>query len=121
MTEMTTMPEGPRPKRVNGKQDKQLGPVLVSGNRLAVHFGVPIEARTVLRRYWPRCGSGCTDTHPNVQGPATAAKWGAASAFWRRIMPHHQASEAWAALPRSSKWAMLTARNGEEDVGWIIF
>jgi len=41
MTEMTTMPEGPRPKRVNGKQDKKLGPVLVSGNRLAVHFGVP--------------------------------------------------------------------------------
>jgi hypothetical protein len=36
-------------------------------------------------------------------------------------MPDHQASEAWAALPRSSKWAMLTARKGEEDVGWIIF
>ena len=47
MTEMTTMPEGPRPKRVNGKQDKKLGPVLVSGNRLAVHFGVPIEAHGV--------------------------------------------------------------------------
>jgi hypothetical protein len=39
MTETTTA-ERPRAKRGNGKRDKALGPVLVSGNRLAVHFGV---------------------------------------------------------------------------------
>jgi hypothetical protein len=39
MTDTTTT-ERPRPKRGNGKRrDKALGPVLVSGNRLAVHFG----------------------------------------------------------------------------------
>jgi phage terminase Nu1 subunit (DNA packaging protein) len=37
MTEATTF-DRPRPKRGNGRRDKALGPVLVSGNRLAVHF-----------------------------------------------------------------------------------
>jgi hypothetical protein len=40
MTEATHSSNEQRPKRANGKQDKKLGPVLVSGNRLAVHFGV---------------------------------------------------------------------------------
>ena len=36
----TTTVDRSRSKRANGKQDKKLGPVLVSANRLAVHFGV---------------------------------------------------------------------------------
>jgi hypothetical protein len=40
MTDTATSSERPRAKRGNGrKRDKALGPVLVSGNRLAVHFG----------------------------------------------------------------------------------
>jgi hypothetical protein len=38
MTETATTAGPPKAKRANGK-DKKLGPVLVSGNRLAVHFG----------------------------------------------------------------------------------
>ena len=37
MTETTS--ERSRAKRANGKQSRALGPVLVSGNRLAKHFG----------------------------------------------------------------------------------
>jgi hypothetical protein len=40
MTRTATTTERPRAKRANGRRDKALGPVLVSANRLAVHFGV---------------------------------------------------------------------------------
>ena len=41
MTETTTTLDQPRPKRSNGsRREKALGPELVSGNRLARHFGV---------------------------------------------------------------------------------
>jgi hypothetical protein len=39
MTDTTTTLDRPRPKRGNRRRDKALGPVLVSGNRLAVHLG----------------------------------------------------------------------------------
>ena len=39
MTETATMAGPPKAKRASGK-DNKLGPALVSGNRLAVHFGV---------------------------------------------------------------------------------